>query len=198
MFSHASSHNADVFWGEIRPCDHVVQIYEEEPLFMETLTGFVADGLRLGEATIVVATPPHRAALRNRLAQVCPQISDMRAAGQHVELDAADTLDQFMRNGWPDDGLFDALVDETVEQARRNSPTGRVRAFGEMVAVLWANGNAGATVHLEHLWHELCTSKDFALFCAYPRSGFTGDATESIQEICRAHHRTVGVNCFPG
>ena len=52
----------------------------------------------------------------------------------------------------------------------------RVRAFGEMVAVMWARGEQGATVRLEHLWHRLCQSEAFSLFCAYPRIGFTQDA----------------------
>src|SRR5688500_19228341 len=52
-----------------------------------------------------------------------------------------------------------------------------VRAFGEMVAVLWANGHNGATVRLEHLWHAFCQSEAFSLFCAYPKTGFTQDAS---------------------
>ena len=67
----------------------------------------------------------------------------------------------------------------------------RVRAFGEMVAILWKRGHAGATVRLEHLWHEFCQTKAFCLFCAYPRAYFMQSAEESIAEICLAHSRVV-------
>jgi hypothetical protein len=61
-----------------------------------------------------------------------------------------------------------------------------------MVALLWAQGHSGATVHLEHLWHALCAAESFALFCAYPKNGFTQDAAASMQEICEAHSKVIG------
>jgi hypothetical protein len=67
-----------------------------------------------------------------------------------------------------------------------------VRAFGEMVAVLWSKGYSGATVHLEHLWTQFCQSEAFSLFCAYPKSGFTEDANESIAKICGCHSKVIG------
>ena len=30
-----------VFWGEIAPCDHVVQIYEDNGSFLDMLTGLL-------------------------------------------------------------------------------------------------------------------------------------------------------------
>jgi hypothetical protein len=36
----------EVFWGEIAPCDHLVQIYEQEAAFMDSLEGFVGGGIR--------------------------------------------------------------------------------------------------------------------------------------------------------
>ncbi|HEY0897336.1 MAG TPA: MEDS domain-containing protein, partial [Sphingobacteriaceae bacterium] len=67
----------------------------------------------------------------------------------------------------------------------------KVRAFGEMVAVLWAEGNSGATVQLEHLWNEFCSNMELTLFCAYPKSGFTDAPESSLQQICRAHARII-------
>ena len=72
---------------------------------------------------------------------------------------------------WPDAELFDQFVTQVLERAGRGGR--RVRAFGEMVALLWAQGHNGATVRLEHLWHELCRRESFSLLCAYPRAGFT-------------------------
>ena len=54
-----------------------------------------------------------------------------------------------------------------------------------------ANGHQGATVQLEHLWHRLCQKEAFSPFCAYPRSGFTDDAEESMRKICDTHSRVV-------
>ena len=109
---------------------------------------------------------------------------------QLIILDVEQTLAEFIRNGWPDDTLFHEVIGKILGRAGHSGR--HVRAFGEMVAVLWAQGHSGATVRLEHLWHHLCRKESFSLFCAYPRSGFTEDAAASIQQICRTHDRVVG------
>ena len=47
---------ADTFWGEIAPCDHVVQIYETDEIFINALVGFVGDGINSNDSCIVIAT----------------------------------------------------------------------------------------------------------------------------------------------
>jgi hypothetical protein len=180
---------ARVFWGEIAPCDHLVQIYEEEGAFLDTLEGFVAGGLRAGDAIVIIATAAHRRALGDRLNALGIDMAHVSATDQYIALDAAETLARFMVDGWPDDARFKALVKELLSRAGRNSRP--VRAFGEMVAIMWQQGHHAATVRLEHLWHRFCQDEGFSLLCAYPKSGFTEDATESIREICAAHSRVV-------
>jgi hypothetical protein len=46
-------------------------------------------------------------------------------------------------------------------------------------------------VRLEYLWQNLCRQEAFSLFCAYPKSGFTGDIAVSLQNICAAHTRVL-------
>lgn len=94
-----------------------------------------------------------------------------------------------MVNQWSDDKLFGDLVTELIMRARAKSP--RVRAFGEMVALLWAKGDEAATIRLEYLWHQICKSQEFSLFCAYPKTGFTENPSESIRQICAAHSRII-------
>ena len=64
-----------------------------------------------------------------------------------------------------------------------------MRAFGEMVALLWAQGRNGATLRLEHLWNELIEEQALALFCAYPRIGATRDLTDALGDVCAAHSK---------
>ena len=42
----------DVFWGELSACDHCVQIYENDDVFLDALEGYVAGGIRQGDAII--------------------------------------------------------------------------------------------------------------------------------------------------
>jgi hypothetical protein len=179
----------DIFWGEIAPCDHLVEIYTDDSAFLDSLAGFVAAGLKSGESVIVIATPSHRFSLEFRLRASGFDIKTALRQGDYIPLDAKETLARFMVAGWPDDALFERLVTSILTRARGDR--NRVRAFGEMVAVLWAEGHHGATVRLEHLWTRFCQQETFPLFCAYPRSGFTQDADVSIQQICSAHSRVV-------
>jgi hypothetical protein len=177
----------DVFWGELSACDHCVQIYEDDGVFLDALEGFVAGGIRQGDAIILIATPLHLHGLKCRLEQNGFDVNAAIARDQYIALDARETLAKFMVNGWPDDELFAKLIDDLLARGRARHR--RVRAFGEMVAMMWADGLCGATVRLEHLWARLCAEKEFSIFCAYPKTGFTENATEAISSVCAAHSR---------
>jgi hypothetical protein len=179
----------DVFWGEIAPCEHVVQIYENDENFLDLLSGFVSGGVNAGECAVVIATTAHLAALEERLAALGYFVPSLISKTQYIPLDAEETLSRFMVNDWPDENLFHKVISEVIVRAKGNSR--KVRAFGEMVAVLWAKGHIGATVRLEHLWNRFCENEAFCLFCAYPRSGFTQDAAESVMHICSAHTKMI-------
>ncbi len=82
-----------------------------------------------------------------------------------------------------------------MAKAQQNSS--KVRVFGEIVAVLWDQGLTGATVQLEYLWHRLLNKDPFCLYCAYPKSGFTQNATTSIDTICKAHSKVIDGSARP-
>lgn len=181
----------NVFWGEIAPCDHILQIYETDQEFITSLEGFVTGGFNNGESVVVIATPEHLRALNGRLRKRGFDLFALALQDQYIPLSAEDTLAQFMINGWPDQNLFYHLLTNLLLRARKTDR--RVRAFGEMVALLWAKGFSGATVHLEHLWTRYCESEQFSLFCAYPKAGFTEDPIESIHQICGCHSKLVSI-----
>ncbi|MGC1242224.1 MAG: MEDS domain-containing protein [Chryseosolibacter sp.] len=179
----------DIFWGEIAPCDHLLQIYEDDKTFITTLEGFVSSGLSAGDSVIVIATAEHLSALNQSLRLQGFDLFSLSLQDQYVPLKAEDVLDQFMINGWPDENLFYHVLTNLLLRARKKDR--QVRAFGEMVAVLWGQGLSGATVSLEHLWNKFCESEAFSLLCAYPKSGFTEDARESLLQICGCHSKMI-------
>src|SRR5260370_34806489 len=59
-----------------------------------------------------------------------------------------------------------------------------------MGALLWAEGNRAAAVHLEELWNDLGKTHAFSLCCAYPMQGFDREMyEEEFTEICQQHSR---------
>jgi hypothetical protein len=184
--------NADIFWGEIAPCDHVVQIYENDGVFLDALSGFIGGGINAGECVVVIATADHLKALEYRLESYGISTQTLIDDERYIPLDAEETLSKFMVNGWPDEDLFMKTVSGIIE--RGNCRQRRIRAFGEMVAILWAQGLNGATVQLEHLWNKFSEQHKFCLFCAYPKSGFTQDINASIMDICGCHTKMIEGN----
>jgi hypothetical protein len=181
---------ADIFWGEIAPCDHVLQIYENDEVFIDALAGFVGGGINSNDSCVVIATDVHLKALEARLESHGIHISTLVSENRYIPLNAEETLSKFMVNGWPDEALFHQTVSEVINKARGKQRR-KVRAFGEMVAILWAQGSNGATVQLEHLWNDFCEKEPLCLFCAYPKAGFTEDIKESLDHICCAHSKMI-------
>lgn len=178
-----------VSWNKIRPREHIVQIYGTDEVFLDSLTGFVAGGLAAGDAVIIIATADHRAQLETRLSALGCDLQAASGRDAYFALDAEETLARFFVNDWPNDDLFTALVADLLARARRDGR--RVRAFGEMVAILWEQGRKGATVRLEYLWHQLCEKERFALFCAYPKNSFANEGRAALHGIFAAHSKVI-------
>jgi hypothetical protein len=180
--------SARAFWGEMAPCDHIVQIYGDDSVFLDGLEGFVGNALRVGESAIVIATATHLHALEKRMRDHGIDVERARNENRYIDRLAEDTLERFMVDGWPDEALFKQCVSELLALGR--GPNHRkIRAFGEMVAILWARGKVAATLQLEMMWTRFCETQQFPLFCAYPKESFTKNAAESMVDICRAHSR---------
>ncbi|MDQ3108627.1 MAG: MEDS domain-containing protein [Bacteroidota bacterium] len=179
-----------VFWGEIAPSDHVVQVYENEEVFLNSLEMYIQGGLKADNCNIVIATANHLESLRYRLIQHGYVIDELCTDDRLILLNAEDILSKFMVNNWPDEVLFKETILNVIARARRKNRD--VRAFGEMVALLWAQGHNGATVQLENLWNKFCETEALCLFCAYPKVGFTQNPAASIHNICCTHTKMVG------
>jgi signal transduction histidine kinase len=163
-------------------CFHEVQFYEHEAFLVARVAGHVSAALDAGNAAIVIATPAHRAAFAGQL-----QRDGVDTRERFMSLDARQTLEQFMVNDWPDEGRFTALLGDIISQATRGGAL-RLHAFGEMVALLCADGKPQAALRLEELWNELATQHAFSLLCAYPVEAFGAEApSEVFDAICAAH-----------
>jgi hypothetical protein len=183
-FTSWKNSNMQDFWSEVASADHLVQFYDHEKSFLDTLEGFVGSGLLAGENVIVIATRQHLDSLNSRLQGQGFDLIHLVATDQYVPLEATDTLNLFMVNDKPDKSLFDFHIKGLLRQATLNGK--KVRAFGEMVAVLWDDGHFDATVQLEQLWHDLHQQGAFSLFCAYPKSSMPLSTTH-LHAICHSH-----------
>jgi signal transduction histidine kinase len=100
-----------------------------------------------------------------------------------------------MIDGQPEPGRFHEVIGGLIAKAADGRP--RVRAYGEMVALLWADGNRDAAIRLEELWNDLGRTRPFSLFCAYPMSGFGGEElVEPLASVCTSHSRVIPAESY--
>lgn len=165
---------------ERSPHDHVVHVYTDDTHLLVALTGFVSRGLSQSESVVVVATGQHLAAISDML-----DCGSQLGAETLVLLDAAEILRKFMRAGAPDPAAFEATIGGILDAA---ASSGRpVRVYGEMVAMLWEQGNVTGALALEALWNNLAATRQFYLMCAYPSNSFEDGSLHALNSMCQLH-----------
>jgi signal transduction histidine kinase len=172
----------------------MVQFYEADAFIVDAVADFIGAGLRAGEATIVVATLAHRADLDARFHAQGLDLAAARANGQYVSLDAAELLSRLLVDGTPAPQRFQEIIGGIIAGAAEGRPG--VRVFGEMVALLAAEGNPSATIRLEELWNDLQTTHGFSLFCAYPIDRLGEASAELLGDVCAAHSSVVPAESY--
>ena len=144
---------------------HIVQFYgADEELLISHVAQFLSEGLKRGEGGTVIATPEHLRAFMNRL--------NVGLRGRIEWLNPAEALAGFMSGGMPDWDRFQRTIVPALQRARRKSE--RVRAYDEMVGILWKLGQTHAAVRLEQFWNRLLSRSSFHLFCGHSIDIFGG------------------------
>jgi hypothetical protein len=160
-------------WTELvrRPAggEHFAQLYSDERFLYELVGEYAATALERGEAVIIIATPAHREGFLSVLDD-----SEAVQRGQLVLLDAEETLARFSAGGTPDWQSFHASIGGLIARVRLDYPA--VRAYGEMVDVLWQRGERDAAIRLEEFWNDLAELQTFSLLCAYRMDPLDGAA----------------------
>jgi signal transduction histidine kinase/CheY-like chemotaxis protein len=184
-------------WTEMSETEHFVQFYEADGFLLNSLSGFVGSAINSGDAAVVVATKAHRDGLDELLRANGLDVIKAVASGKYVSLDAAEILSKFMVDGYPEPARFNEVLGGVL--ASVTDGRSRVRAFGEMVALLWAEGNYNAAIRLEELWNGLQKSYSFSLFCAYPMQGFHGEKFDGPHDgVCGVHTRVLPAESYGG
>jgi PAS domain-containing protein len=181
------------------PSGHAVQFYETDSSLVEVLGQHIGTALESGDTVLFVATRAHRKGLAEELHLRKVDTTAAIDAGQYLELDAAETLAKFMVGGGPDQEKFDATIGTLVSRAAARTRTGkRLVVYGEMVALLWAEGKRDATIRVEELWNDLAQRYAFHLTCGYPIQAF--DRLEHRQlffSICGEHTHINPAESYP-
>jgi hypothetical protein len=171
---------------------HAVRFYDNAKSLSQIVAAFLSEGFAAGQPGIVVATPIHRAAILRELVAADVDVVDVQRSGDLVLLDAEDTLSAFMADGIPNPEKFTSSMCEVIKRACQGRGDCTVRIYGEMVDVLWREGNQQAAIRLEMLWNTLANTEAFSLLCGYAMGHFYKDA--NFADICGHHTHVVAAD----
>jgi hypothetical protein len=170
--------------------DHGVMFYSSGEELAETVSQFLLDTIKRGGVGISVATAAHSRYIEALLARGGIDPAAARASGHYVALDAKQTMDRFVVNGWPDPAAFYKTLSPVLKRATRRRR--QVRVFGEMVSLLWESGQFSAAIDLEALWTELGQQHRFSLLCAYRQAQAGSTENDELALVLDEHDKVLG------
>jgi hypothetical protein len=160
--------------------EHAVQIYHGQADLVSTVAPYLATGLVQGSPVLVIATAEHWRAFE-------PALPD-DAGGLLAVRDAHETLAAISDGGRVCADRFERHVGGLVDELAARFPGRTIRAFGEMVDLLWQRGEREEALALEELWNGLQQTRPVALLCAYCVDVFDVDVqTGGLADVFRLH-----------
>lgn len=176
---------------------HSVQLYESEEFLASSVAGFLAEGVAAGQPVLIIATADHARAFLAGMRARRVDVDELVVGRDILVLDAQETLDQFMRGASPDPAKFEELIGQTLRRLAMDRPYVVVRAYGEMVDLLWRAGNIAAAMEVEELWNDIALRHSFDLLCAYAMQNFASEThSMGFLGICDKHQRVLPTEAY--
>lgn len=176
---------------ELADGGHAVYFYDDDEGLVGLVGQYFVSAVAAGESVVAIATAAHRKSFLATMSESGIDVDRAASEGRLVLLDADHTLSQIAPLGALRASDFEQVVGGVVSEAGRGERP--VRAYGEMVAVLWDRGDVAGAIELERLWEKLGRQLPFALLCAYPLAAVGDvDKDEDFDHVCRLHSDVVG------
>lgn len=174
----------------IRPQDHLVHIYQNKETLIESVCNFIVPGLTSGEAIVIIASKDNARDFISSLEKRSIDVSKAKLLGQLLFFDAHETLNKIMMNNELDPKRFEEVIGSVL--SKFGTSYSNVRAYGEMVSILWNKGDEEKAIQLEKLWNELATKHNFSLLCGYQFDDHKSSTSHPCySEVCKSHSHVI-------
>jgi hypothetical protein len=177
------------------PRDHIVQLYQDQDFLNRAVCRFAAGAIENGEGVILVPTAAHWEAFRPRLEAEGVDVKGAQGRGQLTIVDADELLPQFMNNAMPEAPVFMGLASNVIKTARDGYP--KVRWWGEMVNILWEQGNVAGSMSLEDQFDQVAHHHEIAIFCSFIMDNFNSEVqTRMLPRLSQNHSHLIPVEDY--
>jgi hypothetical protein len=131
-------------------------LYEaDEAALTHNVGQYLWEGIRQGDGVLVIAMPEHQELFRGHLVSLGADLAVLLKNHQLVFADAELTLSEIMAGGQPDWRNFERVIRGAMRRVRPAIGKQGLRAYGEMVGMLWKVRQFAAAIRLEQLWNKL-------------------------------------------
>src|ERR1700704_2618186 len=179
------------------PRDHIVQLYQDQQFLNRAVCRFAAGAIANGEGVILVPTAAHWDAFRPRLEAEGVDVKAAQGRGQLTIVDADELLPRFMKDAMPDAPVFLGLAADVIANARGEGRYPKVRWWGEMVNLLWEQGNAAASMSLEDQFDRLADHHEIAISCSFVMDNFNGEVhSRMLPRLGQNHSHLIPVEDY--
>ena len=164
--------------------NYTVQICLTENSKVDLVTRFIKEGLLNGEAIIIIAKPALRKALKLKIDELNFDGHPLQEQNQIRFFDAEFLLSYLTFDGVLEESAFKENI--AIPLINPQSSYKKVRAFGEMVDILWKKNQHDLAIQLEGLWESVTSKQELSFLCAYSLDKLEPIAYDhALEQICK-------------
>jgi MEDS: MEthanogen/methylotroph, DcmR Sensory domain len=150
---------------------HAAHFFRDEDALAALVADFLIDGFTASQPAVVIASQRHLDRILEKLHEHSLDIDRLEAEHRLFSVEAETLLATIMSGGLPDAARVRAEVIPLIEQACAGRADCTVRLYGDLVNLLWNEGETGAALVLEEIWNDLTRERDVAVLCGYAMAG---------------------------
>ena len=172
---------------------HLVQLYDAGGLSLARNVGrYLWEGLKRGDRILLIATHSHWDLFRRNLDLLQAGDAGCLPSNEVHFLDARETLSAITHNGEPDWNRFELVIRDALRSIRPGRNFAGIRAYGEMVALLWEARQFASAIRLEQFWNRLLAQSRISLYCSYAIDVFGREFhPDALEALLRTHTHLV-------
>ena len=183
------SAGADQFWTDIARHDHVVQLYENDGVFLDTLTGFIEATIHADENVVIIATDQHLSALEARLGTYGVEIERMISEHRFIPFNVEEIIAEFVIDDHLDETLLLKAASDLLTKAAYGKR--KFKMFGEIAPTLMAQGYKDIPMRIEQIFDKVFHEHRSCLYCGYSSKLFNGDLSQYRSPVCEVHSKII-------
>lgn len=171
------------------PEQHLVQLYaDDDSALLANVARYVAEGLKRNNGVLLLMPLERWERLRPILDTAGASHERALEEGRLRVLDARAVSAEVIVDGEASRLRFLESVGVAASSLLVHRGLSGLRAYGELVGLLWSEGRTEAAARIEKYWNELLRADGFSLYCAYPVDVFGKDfAGSGMNEVLCAH-----------